>query len=203
MNLNNNNTYRWGGTDMAEISPSLALGETSTTAYRGDRGKTAYDHSQATHARTDANNSDVAWDSTNKRITKTVNGTTTNVVTANTIIESATSPANSASQVVMDDPSALSSVLPLVVEKGLYATVNNKTYGTIVKPTGITIPYIDKSTGAMKAPSGIYIGANGDNQLIGLSTTITVGNASYTVSQLLNAMVGLMDKNVVYQPASS
>ena len=27
---------------------SLALGETSTTAYRGDRGKTAYDHSQVT-----------------------------------------------------------------------------------------------------------------------------------------------------------
>ena len=27
---------------------SLALGETSSTAYRGDRGKTAYDHSQAT-----------------------------------------------------------------------------------------------------------------------------------------------------------
>ena len=33
---------------------SLALGETSTTAYRGDRGKTAYDHSQATHAPTNA-----------------------------------------------------------------------------------------------------------------------------------------------------
>jgi hypothetical protein len=29
---------------------SLALGETSTTAYRGDRGKIAYDHSQSTHA---------------------------------------------------------------------------------------------------------------------------------------------------------
>jgi hypothetical protein len=28
---------------------SLALGETSSTAYRGDRGKTAYDHSQVTH----------------------------------------------------------------------------------------------------------------------------------------------------------
>jgi hypothetical protein len=28
------------------ISSSLALGETSSTAYRGDRGKTAYDHSQ-------------------------------------------------------------------------------------------------------------------------------------------------------------
>jgi hypothetical protein len=29
---------------------SLALGETSTTAYRGDRGKIAYDHSQTVHA---------------------------------------------------------------------------------------------------------------------------------------------------------
>ena len=27
----------------------LALGETSSTAYRGDRGKIAYDHSQITH----------------------------------------------------------------------------------------------------------------------------------------------------------
>ena len=29
---------------------SLELGETSVTAYRGDRGKTAYDHSQVAHA---------------------------------------------------------------------------------------------------------------------------------------------------------
>lgn len=38
--------YRWTGTQYAEISSSLALGETSSTAYRGDRGKIAYDHSQ-------------------------------------------------------------------------------------------------------------------------------------------------------------
>lgn len=43
-----NITYRWGGSTYVEISPSIALGETSSTAYRGDRGKTAYDHSQAT-----------------------------------------------------------------------------------------------------------------------------------------------------------
>lgn len=41
-----NLTYRWTGSQYVEISPSLALGETATTAYRGDRGKTAYDHSQ-------------------------------------------------------------------------------------------------------------------------------------------------------------
>lgn len=39
-----NKTYRWSGTAYVEISPSLALGETSSTAYRGDRGKAAYDH---------------------------------------------------------------------------------------------------------------------------------------------------------------
>lgn len=41
-----NLTYRWTGSQYVEISPSLALGETATTAYRGDRGKAAYDHSQ-------------------------------------------------------------------------------------------------------------------------------------------------------------
>ena len=41
-----NLTYRWTGTQYVEISPSLALGETATTAYRGDRGKAAYEHSQ-------------------------------------------------------------------------------------------------------------------------------------------------------------
>lgn len=46
--LDTNLTYRWSGSAYVEISASLALGETSATAYRGDRGKTAYDHSQLT-----------------------------------------------------------------------------------------------------------------------------------------------------------
>ena len=41
-----NKEYRWSGSKYAIISESLALGETSSTAYRGDRGKVAYDHSQ-------------------------------------------------------------------------------------------------------------------------------------------------------------
>ena len=47
--LDNNKTYRWSGSAYVEISASLALGETDSTAYRGDRGKVAYDHA------TDAN----------------------------------------------------------------------------------------------------------------------------------------------------
>ena len=46
--LDNNLTFRWSGSAYVEISASLALGELSTTAYRGDRGATAYDHSQVT-----------------------------------------------------------------------------------------------------------------------------------------------------------
>ena len=49
-----NITYRWSGTTYVEISSSLALGETASTAFRGDRGKIAYDHSQTAHARADA-----------------------------------------------------------------------------------------------------------------------------------------------------
>lgn len=44
--LDTGRTYRWSGSAYVEISESLALGETSSTAYRGDRGKVAYDHSQ-------------------------------------------------------------------------------------------------------------------------------------------------------------
>lgn len=72
-----NKTYRWSGTAYTEISASLALGETSSTAYRGDRGKIAYDHSQSTHARTDA--TATAASATNGNIK--INGTETTVYT--------------------------------------------------------------------------------------------------------------------------
>ncbi len=42
--LDTNKTYRWSGSDYAEISASLALGTTSSTAFRGDYGDAAYSH---------------------------------------------------------------------------------------------------------------------------------------------------------------
>lgn len=41
-----NKTYRWSGSAYVEISASLALGTTSSTAYYGDRGEIAYNHSK-------------------------------------------------------------------------------------------------------------------------------------------------------------
>ncbi len=45
--LDTNKTYRWSGSTYVEISSSLALGETSGSAYRGDRGAAAYAHALA------------------------------------------------------------------------------------------------------------------------------------------------------------
>lgn len=45
MDAETNITYRWSGHSYAPIGSNLALGETQSTAYRGDRGKIAYDHS--------------------------------------------------------------------------------------------------------------------------------------------------------------
>lgn len=44
VDLSTEKTYRYSGSLYIEVSPSLELGETQFTAYRGDRGKAAYDH---------------------------------------------------------------------------------------------------------------------------------------------------------------
>jgi lysophospholipase L1-like esterase len=50
-----NGTTLLGSGDVT-LPTGVALGESSVTAYRGDRGKAAYDHSQTAHAPADANN---------------------------------------------------------------------------------------------------------------------------------------------------
>ena len=44
---NTNLQYRWSGSLFVTTGSHLALGETASTAYRGDRGKIAYEHSQS------------------------------------------------------------------------------------------------------------------------------------------------------------
>lgn len=68
VDLSTEKTYRWSGSTFVVISDTLALGETSTTAYRGDRGKTAYEHSQSAHARTDATTTEASATNGNLKI---------------------------------------------------------------------------------------------------------------------------------------
>lgn len=60
--------YRWGGTTYVAIASSLALGETSSTAFRGDHGKTAYEHSQSPHAPSNAQENVIEKISVNSKI---------------------------------------------------------------------------------------------------------------------------------------
>ena len=46
VDLNTSTAYRWTTTVFTMIGTGLVLGESLTNAYRGDRGKIAYDHSQ-------------------------------------------------------------------------------------------------------------------------------------------------------------
>lgn len=49
-----NKTYRWSGSKFVVISDTIALGETSSTAFDGARGMIAFNHVNADHARVDA-----------------------------------------------------------------------------------------------------------------------------------------------------
>lgn len=54
VDIDTNIQYRWSGTIYVTTGSNIALGETSSTAYRGDRGKIAYEHSQSAHAPSNA-----------------------------------------------------------------------------------------------------------------------------------------------------
>ena len=69
-----NLTYRWSGSGYVEISVSLALGETSSTAYAGDKGKALADRLATAEGNITSNDGDITALQT--RATNLENGTT-------------------------------------------------------------------------------------------------------------------------------
>lgn len=67
--LDTNKTYRWGGTTYVELTSSITLGETSSTAYAGDKGK---------KNREDINNLRDSFDSLANHVDEVNNKTNTN-----------------------------------------------------------------------------------------------------------------------------
>lgn len=68
-----NLTYRWSGTAYVEISSSLAIGETSSTAYAGDKGKALAVRVTAVEGKASTNESNIS--SVGTRVTNLENGT--------------------------------------------------------------------------------------------------------------------------------
>ena len=93
--IDTNLVYRWSGSTYAVTSSSLALGETSTTAYYGDKGKTAYDHSQDTgnphnlpvaNTSTDGYLTSTDWNTFNGKQAALVSGTNIKTVNSNSLL---------------------------------------------------------------------------------------------------------------------
>lgn len=68
-----NLTYRWSGSAYVEISASLAIGETSSTAYAGDKGKALAVRVTAVEGKASTNESNIS--SVGTRVTNLENGT--------------------------------------------------------------------------------------------------------------------------------
>jgi hypothetical protein len=80
-------TYRWSGSIYVEISQSLALGNTSATAFRGDLGKEAYDwgnHANASYLTSEADTLDSVATRGNSTNTATINFVSSNQTNYNT-----------------------------------------------------------------------------------------------------------------------
>lgn len=69
VDVSNNKSYRWGGSIYVEIASSIALGETSSTAYAGDKGKANADAiaeiKENTYTKTEVDSKLKDFDSTN------------------------------------------------------------------------------------------------------------------------------------------
>ena len=186
IDLSTEKTYRWSGSAFVVISETLALGETSSTAYRGDRGKTAYDHSQSTHARTDATK--VEKSSTNGNIK--INGTETTVYTH----PSGTNPHGTTKSDV-----------------GLGNVGNFKAVSTVASQ-GLTDT--EKSNARANIGAGTSSFSGSYNDLSNKPTIPTVGNGTititqngttkgtFTTNQSGNTTIALTDNNTTYGVAT-
>lgn len=187
IDLSTEKTYRWSGSAFVVISETLALGETSSTAYRGDRGKIAYDHSQSTHARTDATK--VEKSSTNGNIK--INGTETTVYTH----PSGTNPHGTTKSDV-----------------GLGNVGNFKAVSTIANQ-GLTDT--EKSNARANIGAGTSSFSGSYNDLSNKPTIPSVGNGTvtikqagtskgtFTMNQSGNTIIELTDNNTTYGVATS
>jgi uncharacterized protein (TIGR02145 family) len=163
--LDTNLIYRWGGTVYVPITSSLALGETSSTAYRGDRGKTAYDHSQVTH---------------NKALVGLANVDNTS---------DANKPVSTATQTALDDKADKQFVETLASDlKNVYGVTNGFIYNQLAATYGLADdtmhPIYTSQYASLECGSG-YL--NGDTvTLVGgnsnMVCTVSVATTSISVS---------------------
>ena len=191
VDLNTNKTYRWSGTAFIVISDTITLGTTSSTAFRGDYGNTAYTHSQVTsgnpHKVTKA---DVGL------------GNVDNTADANKSVKYATS-AGSATNATKVNNHTVEADVPSgakFTDTNTWTKVSTTTDGYIGKLSGSTSQFLRGDGTWASTPNTTYTltqDANNGHKITltpssGTATTITIpdNNTEYSVATQTTA--GLM-----------
>lgn len=152
-----NKTYRWSGTTYVEISESLAIGETASTAYAGDKGKANADAITALQAKTSEQDTAIA------DVKTTADGAGADALKAQTAAETAQATADDAKGKAESANTAISAILDgssvvkkaetankLTTARGIDINSPDIEAGTVVTFDGskdITLSLILKETG--------------------------------------------------------
>lgn len=158
--LDNNKTYRWGGSSYVEISPSLALGTTASTASKGNH----------THT-----------------VTATGNVSTTTATTANKTADVTTAsgtatytPAGSVSTPTISVKTAgTTTTVPNVTNAGTVPTLET-TNKTVVTGTSVANEVLSFTTDNATMVNNWNAGAT---PTLGTAITVKTGDAAYQSSQ--------------------
>jgi hypothetical protein len=185
--------------DTWNAKSTLVLGETSVTAYRGDRGKTAYDHSQVAHAPSNAQkNSDITKEEIEAKLTGAITTHTHayaasshahgNIANAGTISSAAVTPASTDYILISDATNSGK------IERGIAIGTGTTTYlrndGTWGTPTNTWRGIDDTPVNGQTAESISSNWAYDHSVLVGTSSVIghlklgaTGGAATYEHTQ--------------------
>ena len=202
-----NTTYRWSGTRYTSIGADITLGETSSTAYPGDKGKVAYDHAISRHAPVDAQKNiieavavnGVTQEVVNKTVQMTI-PTKLSELTNDVGYSEATDIPTKVSQLVNDVPYAKKSELP----KNVSELTNDEGFVTSTDiPTKVSelandVPYAKKN----ELPKNLSELNNDAGYLIGDSLPTKVSelenDAGYLVAEKLPTKVSELENDAGY-----
>ena len=150
--------------DVPSSGGGVSLGETSTTAYRGDRGKTAYDYSQAHTGATDPHGDRAYAAALVDDLSGVTNASTarTNLGLGSLATLSAIASADitDGTIVAADLAASLLGRIPTTVT--VASDVPSPTDGTFTNTTGLAVPVVNGSTYymvGMRGGTGVHAGA--------------------------------------------